>query len=72
MHSKENTMRVLKGQFPIQKLRCRMGWHRWTSWTIVNRAHANGFSDYPSYAECHCADCGMPRQERPYTKSIKQ
>jgi hypothetical protein len=63
-NSKENTMRVLKGQDPIQKLRCRLGWHRWTSWQVIIN---NNFGN--TYAQCNCADCGMPRQELPYSKS---
>jgi hypothetical protein len=62
-NSKENTMRVLKGQFPIQKLRCRLGWHRWTSWEIISD---NNFGAV--HARCYCADCGMPRLELPYSK----
>jgi hypothetical protein len=69
--TKENTMRVLKGQFPIQKVRCRMGWHRWTSWEIIERDSRHGFGEYPIFAQCHCADCGMPRREPPITKSGK-
>ena len=63
-YSKENTMRVLKGQFPIQKLRCRMNWPRWTGWEVITNPNFGN-----TYAQCHCADCGMPRQELPYTKS---
>lgn len=62
---KENTLRVLKGQDAIQRLRCRLGWHRWTAWEIVDRSH-----EYiNAVAKCYCADCGMPRVEPPYTKT---
>jgi hypothetical protein len=62
--NKENTLRVLKGQEPIQNIRCRLGWHRWTSWSYIERQ-----SDFmPGVATCYCADCGMPRIEPPYSK----
>lgn len=62
--TKENTLRRLQGKDPIQKLRCRLGWHRWTSWETVR-----GHEYLSELAKCHCADCGMPRVEYPYSKS---
>ena len=64
--TKENTMRTLKGQDPIQSLKCRLGWHRWTSWHWVEYDRNTGWG---GVATCYCADCGMPREERPYSKS---
>ncbi len=62
---KENTWRTLQGMKPIQSLRCRLGWHRWTSFEIVE-AHG-GYDGYGPrlYAQCQCADCGLPRYESP-------
>lgn len=60
---KENTWRTLQGLKPIQSLRCRLGWHRWTNYEIIDRS-----SDYMGpIARCRCADCGLPRIEPPYT-----
>ena len=67
--TKENTARILKGQDPIQKLRCRLGWHRWTAWDYEEYDRSSGWG---GYAKCYCADCGMPRQEYPYSKSKKK
>lgn len=62
---KENTWRTLQGLKPIQPLRCRLGWHRWTSFEMVE---AHGAYDGPRfYAQCNCADCGLPRLEKPVT-----
>jgi hypothetical protein len=60
--SAENTWRVVAGLKPIQSFRCRFGWHRWTSYEVVER---HEFS--MPYAKCHCADCGLPRIEQPYS-----
>lgn len=59
---KENTWRTLKGLKPIQPLKCRLGWHRWTSFEFVEGNMSMGNF---SYATCHCADCGLPRMEYP-------
>lgn len=64
---KENLVRILKGQDKIQSLQCRIGWHRWTSWEHVEPGYT-GFE----YAKCYCADCGLPRVEKPYSKSRKK
>lgn len=61
----ENTWRTLQGLKPIQSWRCRLGWHRWTNYEILERHHE--FST--PYARCTCADCGLPRIEPPYTKA---
>lgn len=59
---KENTWRSLKGLKPIQPLKCRLGWHRWTSFEY--REGDISMGQY-SIATCHCADCGLPRIEYP-------
>lgn len=63
---KENTWRTLQGMKPIQSLRCRLGWHRWTSFEM--REVPNNYNDgyRPRHiAQCQCADCGLPRYEYP-------
>jgi hypothetical protein len=61
-NGRENTWRQLQGLKPIQSLRCRLGWHRWTSYETLERGEYGGV-----WARCNCADCGMPRIEQPYT-----
>lgn len=68
-NTKENTARILKGQDPIQRLRCRLGWHRWTAWDFYEMDPSTFRG---GYATCHCADCGMPRIEEPYSKRKKK
>lgn len=63
---KENTWRALQGLKPIQSLRCRLGWHRWSNFEIVSINSMDGFGNR-EYAVCHCVDCGLPRRERPVT-----
>lgn len=58
----ENTWRTVAGLKPIQSWRCRMGWHRWTNYEIIERSEYGGM-----YAKSSCADCGLPRIEHPYT-----
>lgn len=65
-NERENTWRTLQGLKPIQSLRCRFGWHRWTNYEVRERSDFGGL-----WAKCHCADCGMPRIEQPYTKGKK-
>lgn len=62
---KENTWRTLQGLKPIQSLKCRLGWHRWTSFEMMEvPVSYDNFS--PRYiAQCQCADCGLPRYEYP-------
>jgi hypothetical protein len=59
---KENTWRTLQGLQPIQPLKCRLGWHRWTSFEVHDGNYGMGFG--PT-ARCNCADCGLPRLEHP-------
>lgn len=71
--SKENTVRILKGQDPIQKLRCRLGFHRWTTWEQVEgRIDLSSFDSRNEHIRCNCADCGLLRVEKPYSKSYKK
>jgi hypothetical protein len=62
MNTAENTWRTVAGLKPIQSWKCRFGWHRWTSYEIIERNEWGGV-----YAKCSCADCGLPRVEQPYT-----
>lgn len=64
MNTAENTWRTVAGLKPIQSWRCRFGWHRWTSYEVLERSEWSGM-----YAKCNCADCGMPRIEQPYTST---
>jgi hypothetical protein len=68
--SKENTLRILKGQDPIQKLRCRLNWHRWTAWELQNNKDTLGY--HREWVKCHCADCGLLRVELPFSKTIRE
>ncbi len=65
---KENTWRSLQGLKPIQPLKCRLGWHRWTSYEYLE--HDFNIGRVNDYARCHCADCGFPRVEYPYSKTL--
>lgn len=64
MNNAENTWRLVAGLKPIQSWKCRLNWHRWTAYEIIERSEYTGMI----YARCHCADCGLPRIEHPYTK----
>jgi hypothetical protein len=59
---KENTWRTLQGLKPIQPLKCRLGWHRWTNFETREGDFSMG---YGPAARCYCADCGLPRVEHP-------
>lgn len=59
---KENMWRTLQGLKPIQPLRCRLGWHRWTSFEVRDGDFSRG---YGPAAKCNCVDCGLPRIELP-------
>lgn len=59
---KENTWRTLQGLKPIQPLKCRLGWHTWTNFEVLDGDWNMG---YGPVAKCNCADCGLPRVERP-------
>lgn len=71
-NSKENTVRILKGQDPIQKLRCQFGWHRWTAWEHVNTGLSRYEGGFGEHIRCYCADCGLVRVEPPYSKGFKK
>ena len=63
--NKENTWRTLKDLPPIMNWKCRLGWHRWTTYTVNERSQ-----DFMMpIAKCQCADCGLPRFEHPYSKT---
>lgn len=64
MNTAENTWRTVAGLKPIQNWKCRFNWHRWTNYEVTEPRHDFGGG---LYARCHCADCGMPRIEQPYT-----
>lgn len=68
MNTAENTWRQVAGLKPIQSLRCRFGWHRWTSYETVEQREWHS----TPYAKCHCADCGLPRIEQAYSSSNKK
>ena len=68
---KENTLRILKGQHTIQSLRCRLGFHRWTAWEYQPPTDDRRTFNYsPEFVRCNCADCGLVRIEKPYSKTI--
>lgn len=59
----ENAWRVLQGLKPIQSVKCRIGWHRWTHFEIFEGDYTIG--GHGVSARCYCADCGLPRMEFP-------
>lgn len=59
---KENTWRTLQGLKTIQPLRCRLNFHRWTSFEYIE---GNPSMGEWAHARCYCADCGLPRIEYP-------
>lgn len=65
----ENMWRNLQGLQPIQSWKCKLNWHKWTNYEIVEPR--NDFGNR-LYAKCYCADCGLPRIEQPYSKSFKR
>lgn len=69
--SKENTMRVLKGQDKIQGFRCAvLDWHRWTTWSTIEQDWEKG--PLSPRLRCYCADCGRTRFESPYSKTLRK
>jgi hypothetical protein len=71
-NTKENLVRVLKGQDPIQSIKCRLGWHRWTTWEHVGIDESAYHTGVGEHIRCHCADCGLVRVEPPYSKRFKR
>jgi hypothetical protein len=65
--TKENTWRALNDLKPIQSWKCRMGWHRWSNYAVKDRDHEYQMA----YCFCACADCGLLRIEKPYSKTVK-
>ena len=65
--TKENTFRNLKGLPLVQKLRCRLGFHRWTVWE--HQRPADIFTGR-THITCSCADCNMLRVEMPFSSSL--
>lgn len=71
--TKENTARILTGKDPIQKLSCRLGFHRWTTWEFVpGNINRSTFDSTQDHVRCRCADCGLVRVEKPYSRSLKR
>lgn len=62
----DNAFRVLQGESKIQSWQCRIGFHRWSIWEY---RESNFNIGMPNVALCRCVDCGLPRIERPYSKS---
>lgn len=70
MLSDTNLHRVILGKKPIQKLTCRLGWHIWTTWEILEAGSNTSFRSYTM--QCHCANCDMVRHETVYSKSSEK
>lgn len=67
--SEADTIRILRGEKPMQKLKCRLGFHSWSTWEVTE----GDLSRYTStYARCKCVDCGFPREETPYSKTRRR
>ena len=72
--SDENLVRVLSGEKMLMNWRCRLGWHRWTTWTHDPRTLNPMTFEASGTGLMHttCADCNMMRLERPVSKTIKR
>jgi hypothetical protein len=70
--SDENLIRVLSGEKMLMNWKCRIGWHRWTTWTHDQRSmnpitfEVNG----TGFMHSHCVDCNMKRVERPVSNTV--
>jgi len=67
-HKADNAFRVLQGEKPVQSFRCRIGFHRWSNWEVADDAYVLGPAR--QIARCVCVDCNLPREERPYSKTL--
>lgn len=62
---KENAWRTLQGLKQIQPWKCRFGWHKWTRFEVKSDNPSYDGFNFKQIAYCECADCGLPRIERP-------
>jgi len=69
---KENLVRILRNEKPIQNWLCRLGLHRWTRWTYEPRSlNMTTFEPEGRGVQyCQCEHCGFTRMEMPYSKTL--
>jgi len=69
---RENLVRVLRDQKPLQNWSCRLGLHRWTRWVYEERSmNVVTFEmEGRGIQYCECEHCGFTRMERPYSKTL--
>lgn len=69
---KENLVRILRNEKPIQNWLCRLGIHRWTRWTYEPRSlNITTFEPEGRGVQyCECEHCGFTRMEMPYSKTL--
>jgi hypothetical protein len=67
---KENVARILRGQYTIQRIRCRYNlWHRWTVWEHHIKQDLN-FGYRSDRLFSHCVDCGLMKTITPRDCSL--
>lgn len=69
---KENLVRILRNEKPLQNWFCRLGFHRWTKWVYEPRSlNAVTFDlEGRGIQYCECEHCGFTRMEVPYSKTL--
>jgi hypothetical protein len=69
---KENLVRILRNEKPIQNWLCRLSLHRWTRWTYEPRwMNPVTFEmEGRGVQYCECEHCGFTRMEAPYSKTL--
>ena len=69
---KENLIRILRNEKPIQNWFCRLGIHRWTKWVYEPKTinHMTFEPEGRGVQYCECEHCGFTRMEMPYSKTL--
>ena len=56
---KENFWRVLKGEEGIMRFRCRIGIHKWTTWTVFSESRLYGGKGTKFHYRKTCVCCKL-------------